>query len=1014
MAKVRQPSDRSVFELSSDEIDEALRLGNRTAELSEYFGPERFRELQELVRRPAPRATRRGETVLILPGIMGSTLGTPQRIIDDVVWLNPFAIGRGRTTELSLDRSPALHQSLDAIPYFYYFLRRRLSSEGFKVRYFHYDWRQDLGDTADQLAQEIRDDASSEVNLIGHSMGGLIARLAMLHTDINPKVKRLIMMGTPNHGSFNALQVFDGTHSVTTKVEKMDLRHDMGELVDELFVSLPACYQLLPFMAKYNPAGVYDSTQWPTNFTAPRQELLNRAIEIAGAYPAPDQRYFLIASAAHQTAVGAVVTPSEITYDLADNAGDGTVPLSSALLPGVKTKLVGADHQGLPNDSESIGLVVDLLRSTPDAWPDDQPIATRRAEGRRSRITATDIRKAVPFDGRSGDALTAKDHRETLEAIFRPMTLPGTTSGTSTTLSSPIVLNGQTISERPRRRLEITLARGSLTEVDTNVIVAGMFQGINATSGATLALDELLGGSITELTSRRMFDAQTGQIYMMPCQTRRIGADMLVLAGLGRFDQLTEEMYRFAVSNVVRTLVRNRISELATVVFGANSSLPPLVALKHLLAGILDGLSEADQRQQFRRLILCELDHHRFEEMKPEVLRLSLSGFFYPAEIILDEVDLGQQSGTEENRQPTAVGRDAPASAYLSVRMTRDETDTFAEYSLLRPSGKATVFQGTVNFSNQAIDSLLAQVGTNSFNVERFGNKLTETVFPKTLIDLLKSPEMKDTHLTVINDQAASRVPWETTRFSDVIPSLMGGMSRRYSSGGLSVAKWLDKRMADPVFSVLLVVNPTEDLAGAAEEGDAVEAILRAIPKVSIDRVNGKQATRVELKQRFSSGKYDMVHYAGHAAFKPESPGDSGIECQDGPLTGNDLAELATLPTLMFFNACESARVRRGSRTRSRPEPTEEPALRLARTVSFAESFLVNGIAHLIGTYWPVGDASAALFAKELCGALAKGATVGSALIAAREALFAAKSIDWANYIHYGDPNFSLKYEVAV
>ena len=57
-----------------------------------------------------------------------------------------------------------------------------------------------------------------------------------------------------------------------------------------------------------------------------------------------------------------------------------------------------------------------------------------------------------------------------------------------------------------------------------------------------------------------------------------------------------------------------------------------------------------------------------------------------------------------------------------------------------------------------------------------------------------------------------------------------------------------------------------------------------------------------------------MVHYAGHAEFDESHPEHSGIRCYGSQvLSGADLAGLGNLPALVFFNACESGRVRGGA-----------------------------------------------------------------------------------------------------
>lgn len=54
------------------------------------------------------------------------------------------------------------------------------------------------------------------------------------------------------------------------------------------------------------------------------------------------------------------------------------------------------------------------------------------------------------------------------------------------------------------------------------------------------------------------------------------------------------------------------------------------------------------------------------------------------------------------------------------------------------------------------------------------------------------------------------------------------------------------------------------------------------------------------------------MHYAGHAFFDEDNPERSGILCHHHVvLSGADLADLAHLPLLVFFNTCESGRLRK-------------------------------------------------------------------------------------------------------
>ena len=241
------------------------------------------------------------------------------------------------------------------------------------------------------------------------------------------------------------------------------------------------------------------------------------------------------------------------------------------------------------------------------------------------------------------------------------------------------------------------------------------------------------------------------------------------------------------------------------------------------------------------------------------------------------------------------------------------------------------------------------------------------------------------------------------------VPAIDRGLSRRYLAGNLSVAKWLEQRQRTEKLTLLLVVNPTQDLPGAEKEGERIESLFGgAQPGVVMEKVHGPQATKAELLQKFRSGAYDVVHYAGHAFFDPRVPARSGILCHGKEvLSGADLAAIGNLPSLVFFNACEAGRIRKPPEKKIQNLNIEK---RLERTVGLAEAFLRGGVANYVGTYWPVGDESAGAFAQTFYTELLRQQTIGAALLAGREKVrVELESVDWADYIHYGSYDFALK-----
>ena len=114
----------------------------------------------------------------------------------------------------------------------------------FHFCYFDYKYRQSMAESAQQLADALRKAFNNvcDVTIVGHSMGGLVARLALLnHGHEMEFVKRLVMLATPNHGTLHtgSLGVLAGlTREATGFVwARMTSKTGVKELteVDEFF-----------------------------------------------------------------------------------------------------------------------------------------------------------------------------------------------------------------------------------------------------------------------------------------------------------------------------------------------------------------------------------------------------------------------------------------------------------------------------------------------------------------------------------------------------------------------------------------------------------------------------------------------------------------------------------------------------------------------------------------------------------------------------------------------------------
>jgi CHAT domain-containing protein/pimeloyl-ACP methyl ester carboxylesterase len=1021
---------QAAFSLPNETVEADLRTGEDAGLLEDYFGPERYAELRQLSQEAASRRVRGGPRVLILPGIVGSTLGIPRPgiIPDDVYWFDPIDIGRGFLRDLALPKGKNI-VALGVILFAYLKLKLELQIDGYDADFFPYDWRDNISASAKRLLAQLEKEKASQVNIVAHSMGGLVARTAFTlgaDTPALAKVRRLIMLGTPNHGSFAPVQAIRATYGLVLTVAKVAQfakpKQTPQWLAENVFSTFPGLYQLLPTAEKFSSINLFKPESWSatTGRPAPRPDVLKSVAPAQKLFAPGSDRMFLIAGVKIPTTVDMRVGEGGVEYAISSE-GDGTVPLQFARLAGVPTYYIEERHSSLPNNSRVARAVSDLLdRGKTDRLPDTwtapfDPVVWRPEEEVRSRamleveprpLSQSEVRHLL-------DEWVAPDARETVQ---QPIA-----AGPASVFARELPRYGHqfdhvVVGRRRQHRVDVRLARGSITDVDARAYVIGVFEDVTP-SGAARAIDAAMDGALSEMSMRRMFTGRVGEVFMLPAGRNSLRADMIALVGLGSFDRFNQEVQQIAAENVIRTFVRTNVEEFATVLFGTGSGRGPAASLQNLLAGFIRGLTDADRDHRFRRLILAELNDEIYREMKEEFFRLSSTEICRDVEITFDErvypasPQPPAARGLATSFQPTyLIVREETHVANVTQR-EEDRPPTVVRSSLLTSGGKAAVISESQILDEEEVESLRAQLRQGQFREEQFealGTRIGALMLHPSIRSVLGN--VRDRHLVIVHDLASARLPWELLCIDGWFPAFGEGLTHRYLAENMSVAKWLEERRQSATIQIMLVVNPTGDLQGAVEEGDRILKLFKNAPNVRIDEYRERDATKPALLAAMRSGKYDVMHYAGHAFFDANRPSNSGILCANrAVLSGADLAGIGNLPALMFFNACESGMLREAS-----PDAIPEPEIpeRIAQASGMAEAFLRGGVANYVGTYWPVGDASASEFGVTFYSALLRGESIGNALLLGRKAvreLTSAAKRDWADYIHYGEPTFVLK-----
>ena len=417
MNRIESPADHVTpydrFAWSDTVVEQLLASGEHPRELTAYFGATEYAALAALARKAqkvpvnadAPR-------VYIVPGIMGSQLGRMRRapLPNDILWLDPVDISLGQLALLRLpvegsqpvaaeehkhtplQAEPASPQetqivSLGVVLFTYLRLKLHLRIAGFAPVFHDYDWRLGIDALGRGLAERVRSERS-RVMIIGHSMGGLVSRAAMSNAGLE-HVERVVLLGTPNTGSFAPVQALRGVYAVVRKIARLAQNQTAESLATEVFSTFPSLYHLLPTSTNHSGPDFFDAAAWPANGPQPNLPLLAKARAVLSALAPGDERFVNIIGAGQETVTRATRRNGEFVYTITRH-GDGTVPVACAELPGARTYYTRVAHSDLARDAVVAQAVAEVLRSGRTARLQHKWSGNGKAE---ARISDTQLRR---------------------------------------------------------------------------------------------------------------------------------------------------------------------------------------------------------------------------------------------------------------------------------------------------------------------------------------------------------------------------------------------------------------------------------------------------------------------------------------------------------------------------------------------------------------------------------------------------------------------------------------------
>jgi CHAT domain-containing protein len=160
------------------------------------------------------------------------------------------------------------------------------------------------------------------------------------------------------------------------------------------------------------------------------------------------------------------------------------------------------------------------------------------------------------------------------------------------------------------------------------------------------------------------------------------------------------------------------------------------------------------------------------------------------------------------------------------------------------------------------------------------------------------------------------------------------------------------------------------------------------------------------VSEKLDERPYDVLHYAGHAAYVEDRPEASGFVLAGRKLlTPEDFATRQYVPRLVVANACHSAAAGKPVGASS-----ENPYAGVEASRTLVSGLLTAGSRAFVGAQWQVPDRVAVTFAGAFYEAIASVAggpqPIGEAMRRGRRAVCDAHPGHpaWAAYALYGNP----------
>lgn len=974
--------------------------------------------------------------VFVLPGIMGSTL----EVGGSEIWLGKFNLMLGKFGKLEINRDVTPKEPFRE----YYGELIDCLQESHEVVPFPYDWRRSILQAGEALARmvnrkldEIEQRGTNQpVRILAHSMGGLVARAMIAR---RPEVwrrmtahdsSRLVMLGTPNGGSYEIVRLLTGYSTTLQQLTLLDFTRNWNHLL-EIIIHFPGVLELLPIDNNYQLFGMdiwqelqkHDSDMQRMCSPLPvREELQNaqRTLESVLATPLDPGRTLYVAGQAPETPVGwhfeTVRDPEHILPDHhliafeATSRGDGKVPWDSGIPANIKSwYLPDVEHGDLPAHEEAFPAYLELLQNGATTRLTSSPPAAIRSAALEKRTVIT---RKLPE--------TLPDERELRGSVLGAGSCRRRKKGTTCL---------------PKTNVSIT--HGDLGYALFPVI-AGHYAGDTIVSAEDY-LDKALFGRLRERHRLGLYpgNLSTCEVVLNPDRFGKPAGAIVI--GLGRVGELSPGRLQSAITQAALQYAIH-VAECQDERFGPSQSLPRSARLTSLLIGsgaggvtvrdsieaILRGVAAANKLLHDQKLSgKVYIDSLEFIELWQDISMIAAGEL----QRVLQDRTMGdlfqwhEQTVKEGEGGRRRVQFEEASNWWHRLEIVHDKKKD--ELRFISLTDRARAEESLVTGQLRLADDLIRQTISNTCRDTKVTHALFEMLIPNRLKELAPS----QLSVVLVVDEVSGCYPWELleNRWSDGEKpiAVTTGMLRQFKTGLFRERPAIT--MEDTVY---VVGDPLVSgaygkmfppLEGARKEAVSVADFLQH---------NGFNVTRricsdaAGILSGLHDNGYRILHLAGHGVHDEPLPADMPTICnvcdQSSPgrirkmsgmvigdrvfLTPGDVEQMRWVPELVFINCCHLGNV--ASR-----ESAEIPGYFHRLAANIAAQFIRMGVKAVVAAGWAVDDAAAETFATSFYRHMLDADKFGDAVRSAREETYDrhGTSNTWGAYQCYGDPDYRLR-----